>query len=603
MVCPYCSADMEPIELSGKTFCSNCGLTIGAASPYSPAATITPFSDTDKPTGLPTTDITPLAPLEPQTPIKDSTKSEFGLPVNEPGDLIIGSGAIAEEIDDANVTTMPQEPVKVTVNTDSERPLPVDSSDEQTDSNLPPTDFTEDSEVTPTSESADYVIPSPVNEEVPSFSQTVEIPDETEFEAPAVESINNPQTNEEKIKEVDTLGASGILLDILSENYHAAEASDELKALNAAEEVLDEIETEETEEAEPAKTTDILADNLVNPVEHPELNSPLDELEITAGETEITGLEPTEDTDKEITAENEESPKENTDIDELYKLPHEITSKPLLEPDSKTEEAIEKIEGKLDKLGDPEAKKSDITSGDYDPDTLAPLTPDLIEDSPKNKPKTEEVDTALTPAAEDKDYTEKQQAIKSFFKERVEGPKKKKKGLFGSPKKTKDVKRKPSWLIIASSVIVTLVALLAIGYYFVFYSKPAASSNKTTQVASDASFASLTPSAIPEGYALTSSNFNPEKKRLTMVYNFATDETKTIQYTQTETTDPKKATLDFLDSRKGATYLVKDEGGTSFTEFASGDLVWTKDNFIFTIETANYDYAHDILYKMALSIG
>ncbi len=29
MICPYCSVDMEEIELGGKTFCSNCGMTIG----------------------------------------------------------------------------------------------------------------------------------------------------------------------------------------------------------------------------------------------------------------------------------------------------------------------------------------------------------------------------------------------------------------------------------------------------------------------------------------------------------------------------------------------------------------------------------------------
>jgi hypothetical protein len=28
MICPFCSLDMEPISLSGKTFCSNCGMTI-----------------------------------------------------------------------------------------------------------------------------------------------------------------------------------------------------------------------------------------------------------------------------------------------------------------------------------------------------------------------------------------------------------------------------------------------------------------------------------------------------------------------------------------------------------------------------------------------
>ena len=31
MICPYCSIDMEPIDLSGKVFCSNCGMTIGVS--------------------------------------------------------------------------------------------------------------------------------------------------------------------------------------------------------------------------------------------------------------------------------------------------------------------------------------------------------------------------------------------------------------------------------------------------------------------------------------------------------------------------------------------------------------------------------------------
>lgn len=40
MVCPYCSANIEPIELNGKVFCSNCGLTIAGGTSPAPQADI-----------------------------------------------------------------------------------------------------------------------------------------------------------------------------------------------------------------------------------------------------------------------------------------------------------------------------------------------------------------------------------------------------------------------------------------------------------------------------------------------------------------------------------------------------------------------------------
>ena len=431
MVCPYCSTDMEPIELSGKTFCSNCGLTIGAASPYSPAATITPFSDTDKPTTTETVDTAePTIPMEPQTPIKDTTKGEFGLPVNEPGDLIISNESVPEK-EEAVVesTTNFQEPGKLTVSSDSEQPLATEVVEAPSTTDLPATkeDNNEPEEV-PAAESADDILTPPISEEVPPFSQQVAVPDESEFEAPAAKTENSSQTNEEKIKEVDTLGASGILLDILSENYHATEAKNEINALNAAEEVLDEVESEDKKEPKHNKSAKAQPEVALNPVENPELSSPLDELEITDGEQGTIDSKTTKVIDTEISA-DKDSTTEKTDVDDLYKLPHEIKDDTTPKPDSKTEAAIEKIEDKLDDLNDSEPTKSDLASGYYDPDTLAPLSPNLIANAPESKSNLGAVVEAAIPEVVDKDFTEKQQAVKSFFKEKVEGPKKKKKSL------------------------------------------------------------------------------------------------------------------------------------------------------------------------------
>jgi hypothetical protein len=675
LVCPYCSTDMEPIELNGKTFCSNCGLTIGAATPHTPAADISPYSATDQSAPTSSFDtVAPVATLSPQTPIKDEMKESLGLPINEEGDLIIADSKepeTSEVLDD--IPTIPTEPetpvsVKLSVNSTDEvststdesyYPLPAEAVAAESDRDTEPDEPV--AEMPPVSDFSDTI-----DSEIPHLTQSVDIPDENDFEsAPAQDPDDYSKAIEKKIEEVDTLGASGILLDILNENYKATERSNQVKALEAAEDLVEQItvEPETHSESKPTQGGDILDSSPVNPLEHLEITSPLDELEIVAPvllektrktkTKEIDASEPLVAPTAEVTG-TEETP----EADELYMLPHELPSKPGPKKKKATDKAIKDIEKELENLSDPKTDTDDLESMEFDPDTIAPIKSDdtanteiepvtVVEDtvvpevvSEEKAPTTitpeveaadptteEEVvaDKATTDAPEEspsletlpientveekphKDATLKQAAVTSFFKNKIEGPNHKKKGLFDfaeKKKKTQKTKTKLPLGLILSITIPTVILVVLIGVFsYLYFANPATDKAQNNQVAETTNFSSLTPLTIPVGFEMTSSNFDPATKTMTIKYAFANESEKTITYTQKEVSDVTTAITDFVKTKPGATFITKEESGTSFTELNSKDLVWTKDNFLFTIETVNYDFALDLIYKMALSIG
>ncbi len=625
MVCPYCSTDMEPIELGGKTFCSNCGLTVGAANSQARVMINTDIA-------RPTTPVTPVptdrptAPLLPQTPIKDGMKSDLGLPVNEADDLIIAKVDQAEPVV-ADIAE-PQQPVKLSVGTGDDPAL-----DQKGFYTAAPAEAETTKETIGVPEA-----PKPIQdlEEIPPLGQTIDIPTENDFEAPA-EDVQSTRSLDEKVKEVDTLGASGILLDILNENYQAADREDEVKALEAAEELMDEIH-------DPVKAevhAGVLLDKPANPIENPEIASPLDTIEIAAPEiTEPTNSikpepevsdEPEPEDEKEVatTVSNEETEKSNTPdkpADELYTLPHELGSTAATHPDESSSAEIEAAEKKLATLEDPEVGPEVTNSKDFDPDAVAPLAKEVV----ANYHPTVSATEPQTPADTKEDEPEtpasgvKQEVIKSFFKDKIEGPKKRKKsGLLNSifkksPKSRKKAVQTPVpqkirekgqkkklslWLLVGLAIAGGLFVILTITFSLVYFYKPSAQQSRTQQAAEVSNFDSIIPATLPPGYEMSSSNYNEGKKKLTVKFTFVNDKDKSITYSQTQQKDSANALAEYIKSNDKATYVSREQDGVSFTELSTGALAWTKDDFLFTIETVKYDFASDLLYKMALSLG
>ncbi len=633
MVCPYCSTDMEPIELGGKTFCSNCGLSVGAASPQAKVMINTSFAKTTAP-ATPILNDAPPAPLSPQTPIKDGIKTDLGLPVNEADDLIIANSS-PEEPAVSDVVEL-QQPVKLSVTTETEK-QPLTNDDGFYTSAPNPETLPQDTPVAP--EVSDT---NPETEEsIPPLGQTIEIPNENDFEAPGLDATND-KSLEEKVQNVDTLGASGILLDILNENYQAAGREENVKALEAAEELIDDISTPSEAEAHAG----VLLDKPENPIENPEIAAPLSTTEIEAPEhVDTTDIEPQIEpakptktvvahTHKEEVEDSE--PKETpAHSDELYMLPHEIEKSKNPAPTKEVTDEIEMVEEKLASLEDPIVDPEITSSKDYDPDAVAPLAKEVVENykpvvettSETTKPSVDLVDTSAednSPAAPATPGV-KQEVIKSFFKEKIEGPKKQKKVNFlnnllrKSPKKSpkkgtesvtakviapeKGKKRLPLWLKVSFGVVGGLFLVLTITFSLIYFFKPAEQQARTQQAAEVSNFDSLIPATLPPGYEMSSSNYDEGKKKLTVKYAFVNDKSKTLTYTQAQANDAAAALAEYIGSNDKATFVTHEQDGTTFTELSTGTLVWTKDGFLFTIETVKYDFAQDLLYKMALSLG
>ncbi len=611
MVCPYCSTDMEPIELGGKTFCSNCGLTVGAVTPKSPIAEIS--QNNAQPRLVQDVSATVKPPMNPSTPIKDEMKSDLGLPINEAGDLIIASPpneteSLAEQADEPN---QHKAPVRLSISSSENEVLPEDGF--FTPTTLPASDPVE----SPIED--DFVAPNNdtsmlADNEIPPLVQSLNIPDEADFDHTPETEMSTSTTPEntkslgEKITEVDTLGASGILLDILNENYQADSRHEQVEVLEAAETLLDDIRDPDPilADSRPDKLDyGILEDLPQNPVEYPEIKSPLSELEIEAPEesakidTEYIESPSTED----------ESRNDLLKVDHdafLYKLPHELTEMPNPHTAKETKKEIEEVEAEIETIIEPGVTQEDISSHNYDPDTIP--SEDIAGRVEVEVAKPDAV-TVPTPPVN----TAKQDLVTSFFKEKVEGPQKK---SFWSKKKTKVKKtKKPKvsakskgkpfklWLILILVVPIALLLLLSGFFAYYYFAKPAEQSARATESAQMTDFSSLTPAAVPTGFEMTSSNFDPAKKELNIGYAFVTDKSKTLTYKQKETAASETDLKSFVDSRSGAAYTSKEELGITFTEFSDGTLAWTNDRFLFTIEAVGFDYSHDLLYKMAESLG
>lgn len=540
MVCPYCSADMTPIELNGKVFCSNCGLTIANNAPQEsyiqPIINPEPDVVSNVKTNAPEEIEFPVVP-EVVESIEPTVADIPAIPVETVTPPIDYFGQFSEP----EVESSPEnEGVKLTVTTEDVAPTPEPIVEmarpitEQTERdlgleiNLEPA--TQESKI------SDLVIPSE---------------DDFDITEPAVEAVSPVSSYVELANpgdERETLEASGILLDILGEESTSVPATPSLVIPSKAEESISNISEGSLQQGRD--------DTKLDPILEPELPAE------TATKVE----------------------------DDIYTLPSEIkvglrkkkTAKPVVAAvpvaaediltdtiDTKTEKKIEALEEKITEIPEPVISVTPDEATRIDPDTI---TPDEIKVNDSDKSK----------------------VIKDYFSTAIEKDKTKIKA------KKKQIKKKKSHKAIGIVALsLTLVVILGSGGYYGYnyLSKPAAQAS----VSEKANFTILTPEYIPEGYALSSTSYDSGKDTQVSTFQFADDKGKTITLKQVRTDKPSQVIADYIQGAN-TSYTQKEVGGVVYTETKQPSLLWQNGEFVLILETQNFTYSNDFIYKMAEAV-
>jgi hypothetical protein len=636
LVCPYCSTDMQPIELNGKTFCSNCGLTIGAAD-----NTVT---DAISNFPLPPTDLAaPPKPAFPeetlgdsQTPIKDEAKTELGIDpessnLNQVDSPItdVQNEQNASQIDQPLPPEVDNQPIKLKVNTEPETPVETDLQalasefNDQTEDNEPTVESPQNNlepELAPEDE-LPVAIPADNTNNLPeginqsdSLVDKIDIPTEADFNLSSAENSISSMTNtvtDDKTKEIDTLGASGILLDILGDNLETQQRQEKLDSLKAAEDLLDDIKMPKDKvpktsvkitKAEPKILSDILEGTPQNPEEKPELRSPLDTPEVEKVETDgiVSGKDILKEAElyslpekhvgmrkkktKKIEGSDNQSLSTNTKESKGVEPQEDVPPVPEIgaeqieqtnEIENKTE--IGRLEREIKKAETDIVELTDDEKSEYDPSTLPT----------ENDAKTEE-DTK----------TNKQAILTEYFKTKMTKKPNYLKDEWGRETK-KSAKTKPrSWILptILSSLFLIILSSLGFSYIF-FYKTPTVHISETQNVST---FTGHRPTFLLQGYQLSDTQSGSDSLALTYVSE--KDTSSTIIYTEKRPTD-MQAYISSFTSKPGVNFVTKEVGDISYTEINGNTLVWTKDDYVYSIEATNYKQSVNLLYQMAQSVN
>lgn len=326
MVCPYCSTDMEPIELNGKVFCSNCGLTIANNAPEPVANTINPTSTevTGVATDIPEEVEFPIIPevADAAAPVIPSVAEESLSNIPE--------GSLQQGRDDnVEVVSIPR---KLEVATEEPVVEPTSATGPETWSPIT-TEAAQDLGITPNVDSEP--VDQPTSEPEPTFESRIPdvgIPSEADFDTSAPNTETAPGSFVELANpgsEKQTLEASGILLDILGEEKSEQDSSHEVST-----------------------TTD----KPLDPVKEPEIPAKTE----TKEEDDIYKL-PSE---VRVGLRNKRVSKEAKEV------PKQVQTSPEPEPDPRTEKKIEKLEEKIAAMPEPVVKIAEKEVSKYDPDTI-----------------------------------------------------------------------------------------------------------------------------------------------------------------------------------------------------------------------------------------
>ena len=244
MICPYCSVEMSPIDLSGKIFCSNCGMTIGNNSKPSsvPAPTISHIQ----------TDTEGNEPIEkPATPITRPTQQEAGIIKQDESQKVRDElmKMMTPAAKPVQATNQPPEPTPQTEAIETEKQETVVAPDKPEAKDRPETATPGmGSSTQPDSVSSQESPKPPIKLSVTNSTPQAKKPERiTETgESPGVDLPKDKQSEgfSEKVKEIDTLGASGVLLDILDDTAIAKQREQKTEVLKAAGNLIDDLNFE-----------------------------------------------------------------------------------------------------------------------------------------------------------------------------------------------------------------------------------------------------------------------------------------------------------------------------------------------------------------------
>jgi len=530
MVCPYCSTDMTPIELNGKVFCSNCGLTIANNAPQVPyeQPTINPAPET-------ITGVATEAPEEIEFPVIPEVVAAVETPV-EAAPAVTPTDYFGQFSNNETTATPESIGRKLEISTDESeviRPITEQTAQDLGIETIVAPEPTE-------SKIADLVIPSEDDFAISEPTAEPSVPMSSYVE------LANPGDEKE------TLEASGILLDILGEET-----------------------TPHTPVAEVA-----------TPEMIPVISEPLTEIIPTMEEvSDVPELDPISEPEIPEHTETQEE-------DDLYVLPTEIkvglrkkkstkgevpvpveTKTPEFSEeviDAKTEKRIEALEKEITEIPEPVIS---IT-----PDEVTQIDPDTISK--------DEIHV---------DDNEKSKIIKDYFTTAIEKDKTKIKT------KKKKAKNKKSLKVALFTLIgiVTIAGLGTLGYFgYNYYTRPTAAAEAKENV----EFNTFSPTYIPEGYTLLDTKYTSSTGTHETVYQFADDAEKTIVLKQIKTDNAEQTISDYLQAAD-TTYIEKVQNGVTYTETAQPSLIWKNGDFVLILETKNFTYSNDFIYKMAEAVN
>lgn len=507
MICPYCSEDIEPIELNGKTFCSNCGLGINNSS-------LSSASEVQKP---------------------------------------------AENI-----------PIQEAV---TPTPTPITIPDEvKVESTEPPI-------VENTFEQEDQATLETTTQEGPILMDILSTPAETTPATPKPEPVNFDSA----VQNIENLGTAGILLDILSNEQSQKANEVNKKALEAAEELIDNINIQEDSTSEKITGAEsfipkdgrklqvnILDDSIVNPLTHPELVAAEPELDLPLPQADSL-----EDNKQDL---EEPASSENGSL-----TPDEppLPVENLPEPGTPAEETIEseEITGENEYYEKSEVKAKETVVINHKENLIKELMG--IETTPSTNIKSQHL----------KDYFS--QIIKT-----EEPPKKTKKK---AKKKKKSKKEKKNLLIPITTLLFATLVLVFLGYYYFKSANllPTTITPSSTQNMNE-TFETKEPKEIPYGYQKNEASFDQESLTYTVNYQFINDNNRALIFKQIKTDDTETELKKQINQITGS-FEVKNIEDVAYTVFGNGTMLWQNENFVYIIEVKG-DTFKDMVEKMASSL-
>jgi hypothetical protein len=629
MVCPYCSTDMEPIELNGKVFCSNCGLTIktlaeptrldpnaSVVSGYKNPSLNEPIKNDS---AFPTEGTTPISPNN-MNPITDSAKEELGIEVNHPEN-------------DLEAPNNP--PLEIT-----EEPVLSESSDAVIEEN---------STAQITSNSPEIKESNKDTDDIDSIVKTLSQADlQTHKPLPG-------SANSEQIKEIESLAAGSILLDILSDDLIQKEDEAEVKVLDAAKKLVKHIkpadisEANNTESEKTNKNSEIPETSNQIAIEKEAERSETEE-EIKQIEDKIHNLE-----EKSFEVSDKEIKKYDPDALDMahLKIEHKTsrivpnndnikeTIRAAIIPQSvpETNQSMDKVqqeniplEDDFSVVVDKQLNKSELNLenevGTTKQDSVIPqITPEVTTTKPqtlkqKNKKpfsfsnlfKSNKIKKAKPPKDVSRKSLHDDANIKverksshvspEYFKKIIEINKAQNKiakpASHNNSKGKKAVKNKKNSLLYIFIGFISFFVLITAIFMINNSTKPEAQIEKAI---SSATFNTKKPNYIPEGYILSNADFDKTKNIYKLEYRFATDKNRKIIFEQTKQSEP----TDYINNLikfdyKDKEFTQKTVAEQDYTEVAKYTILWNRAEMVYTISATNTIMDNNLLYKMAESI-